>query len=332
MNGGFPNTVNHEESEKYPPNIQKLFAAGLPIPYVPPIDYPIECRKTTTISPISNYKSLINTHVEQLNHQTLASPNQTLNSSIEAARIKKINHQKSFERQLNDWNNPQLLAKNEQEFMKDPYKTVFISRLDYKLTEIDISNGFNNFGPINSIKIIRDINSNKSRGYGFIVFEKDLDAKNCVRELAATGIKLPGTSRTILVDMERGRLIRNWKPRRLGGGLGGRNYSKPEVISGNSRFDFNPNASAAASGRRMNLSLNPYQDKFKSQSQGHSRYKSASPPVYPPQTYPPQAFSSSQPPYASQLSFSSQLAYSSRSIKDKYSSYSRSSKSIRQRD
>ena len=32
--------------------------------------------------------------------------------------------------------------------------------------------------------------------------------------------------RRIKVDVERGRTVKGWKPRRFGGGLGGRNYSK----------------------------------------------------------------------------------------------------------
>lgn len=34
----------------------------------------------------------------------------------------------------------------------------------------------------------------------------------------------------ILVDVERGRTVRGWKPRRLGGGLGGRPKKEPENI------------------------------------------------------------------------------------------------------
>jgi len=36
----------------------------------------------------------------------------------------------------------------------------------------------------------------------------------------------------ILVDVERGRTVRGWKPRRLGGGLGGRPKKEPEPFGG----------------------------------------------------------------------------------------------------
>lgn len=332
----FTKTVNLEESEKYPPNIQKLFAPGLPIPYADPIDYPIERRKTKSIAPVSDQKDVIDQYIQHLkaplpSEQPVTNDQAAENRPeliLQRTKARKLQHQRSFQRQLDDWNNPDLLLKNEQEFMKDPYNTVFVARLDYKLTEIDISQAMSKFGPINSIRIVRNTQTNKSRGYGFVVFEKDMDAKACVRELAATGLKIPGVSRTILVDMERGRIIRNWKPRRLGGGLGGRHYTNPQAIVSASP-NFNPNASAAASGRRMNLPMNPYQDKAKQpRPSNNNQYSSTRGPGY----------RSTPPPYSSQsyssqpTSSSSHPAYSSRSIRDKYSNYSRSSNSIRQRE
>lgn len=44
--------------------------------------------------------------------------------------------------------------------------------------------------------------------------------------------------RKILVDVERGRTVKGWKPMKLGGGLGGRHYSKPRdsQLSGSNGF------------------------------------------------------------------------------------------------
>lgn len=42
----------------------------------------------------------------------------------------------------------------------------------------------------------------------------------------AEGIKILG--KRILVDVERGRTVKGWKPQRLGGGLGGRKKPEPE--------------------------------------------------------------------------------------------------------
>lgn len=225
---------------------------------------------------------------------------------------KKQELKNSYQRQLQEWNDPELLQKNEQDFMKDPFRTVFISRLDYSLTELDISKNFNKYGVIESISIIRDKKLGKSRGYGFVVFERDEDAKSCIKELAPTGLKIrienkPFT-RTILIDMERGRLVRNWKPRRLGGGLGGRHYTKPSHTHSN-------NASAAASGRRLHLSSNPYQNNSKSPSHPSTRH-------VPRPSAPRPSVENKQPRPAAYGSYG--LIENNESVRDKYAKYTSS--------
>ena len=56
----------------------------------------------------------------------------------------------------------------------------------------------------------------KPRGYAFVEFERDKDMVAAYKH--ADGRKID--NRRVLVDVEKGRTVRNWKPRRLGGGLG----------------------------------------------------------------------------------------------------------------
>ncbi|EGW33058.1 uncharacterized protein SPAPADRAFT_60375 [Spathaspora passalidarum NRRL Y-27907] len=269
-----------DDTEKYPPNIQKLFGPKPPFLYIPPTDYPPEQRSTTAIAPISSIKDHISSYITQYKSEPKPTTSTTI-STVEAFRQKKQRHQESFTRQLAQWNDPELFAKNEREFMKDPYRTVFIARLDYSVTELDISSAFSKYGVIESIRIIRDKNG-KSRGYGFIVFERTNDAKNCVNELCRSGILLK--NRHALVDFERGRIIRNWKPRRLGGGEGGRGYTAA-----------GRKASAAATARRVHIANNP----------GYT-------PSYIPQTQYGNGYRPQQQPQESPVSTS---------IKDKYAKY-----------
>lgn len=190
--------------------------------------------------------------------------------------------------------------------MKDPYKTVFLARLDYLLTELDISKHISKYGVIDSIRIIRD-RDGRSRGYGFVAFERESDAKNCVKELAPTGLKIPvpgkSLTRTILVDIERGRLVRNWKPRRLGGGLGGRHYTKPNPYHSN-------NASAAASGRRLGFTSGPAYSSSSQLLLGYratSRYPPARNSIEPKAATSSPSYRSEQPPVPS--------------VRDKYAKY-----------
>ncbi|WVQ72744.1 hypothetical protein IAR50_002304 [Cryptococcus sp. DSM 104548] len=99
----------------------------------------------------------------------------------------------------------------------DPYKTLFIARLSKKATETDLQREFEMYGPIERIRIVRD-RKGKSTGYAFIVYERERDMKAAYKD--AEGI--PVHHKKILVDVERGRTVKGWKPQRLGGGLGGR--------------------------------------------------------------------------------------------------------------
>ncbi|WVQ82234.1 hypothetical protein IAT38_004362 [Cryptococcus sp. DSM 104549] len=99
----------------------------------------------------------------------------------------------------------------------DPYKTLFISRLSKKATETDLRREFEMYGAIERIRIVRD-RKGKSNSYAFIVYERERDMKAAYKD--AEGI--PIHHKKILVDVERGRTVKGWKPHRLGGGLGGR--------------------------------------------------------------------------------------------------------------
>lgn len=245
------------EGEKYPRKIEKLFTPKLPFLHKQPIDYPPHERATPVITLISAWKLEFEKYCTEFKSSDEEQKQRPL--------TKKQLREASLKRQMDDWEDAEAFAKND--FLKDPYKTVFVARLYYSLTELDLSKHFTKYGTIESIRIIRNTETGQSRGYGFIVFEREADAKNCIRELSPTGLSIDPPSseskpRKILVDMERGRLVRNWRPRRLGGGLGGRHYTSASSIGSS-------DASAASSGRRLNLSMNPYHG---SASQASARY------------------------------------------------------------
>lgn len=79
------------------------------------------------------------------------------------------------------------------------------------------------YGPIQRIRVVSD-KEGRSRGYAFIVFERERDMRAAYKD--AEGIKIKG--RRTMVDVERGRTVKDWKPTRLGGGLGGLTRKKKE--------------------------------------------------------------------------------------------------------
>lgn len=59
----------------------------------------------------------------------------------------------------------------------DPYKTLFISRLSKEATEEDLRREFAMYGHIDKLRIVRDPKTGKSRGYAFILYEREKDMK-----------------------------------------------------------------------------------------------------------------------------------------------------------
>jgi U1 small nuclear ribonucleoprotein len=72
--------------------------------------------------------------------------------------------------------------------------------------------------------MVEDKNTGKPRGYAFIEFEHERDMKTAYKH--ADGRKIDG--RRILVDVERGRTVKDWRPRKIGGGLGSSRKNRPK--------------------------------------------------------------------------------------------------------
>lgn len=66
------------------------------------------------------------------------------------------------------------------------------------------------------VRLITDQVTNKPRGYAFVEYAHTRDMKSAYKQ--ADGRKVD--NKRVLVDVERGRTVPNWRPRRLGGGLG----------------------------------------------------------------------------------------------------------------
>ncbi|KAI9269288.1 hypothetical protein BDA99DRAFT_435176, partial [Phascolomyces articulosus] len=103
----------------------------------------------------------------------------------------------------------------DEKIQGNPFNTLFVSRLSYELTESDLMREFEQYGPIKNMRLVRTAEG-KPRGYAFIEYEREKDMRAAYKD--ADGIKMLG--RRIAVDVERGRTVKGWRPRRLGGGLG----------------------------------------------------------------------------------------------------------------
>merc|ERR1712146_273162 len=75
--------------------------------------------------------------------------------------------------------------------------------------------GFEVFGSIKRTRMIYD-QKGKPRGYAFVEFDHERDLRNAYKQ--GDGKKIDG--RRVMVDVERGRTVEGWLPRRFGGGRG----------------------------------------------------------------------------------------------------------------
>lgn len=131
-------------------------------------------------------------------------------------------------------------ARRDPKIAGDPLKTLFVGRLSFATDEAAIAAFFARFGRVTRARLVRDVVTQQSRGYAFVEFDRERDFARAYRE--AHRHELDG--RTILVDYERSRVMPGWKPRRLGGGLGGRKESG-QLRFGGRDHPFRPPAAAA---------------------------------------------------------------------------------------
>jgi len=61
--------------------------------------------------------------------------------------------------------------------------TIYVGNINYSLTEEDIRNIFEVMGKVESVKIVQDKRSGKSKGYGFIEMPDKKEAMEAIKTL-----------------------------------------------------------------------------------------------------------------------------------------------------
>jgi len=154
----------------------------------------------------------------------------------------------------------------------DAFKTVFISRINFDTREDKLRREFEEFGYIRKIHMVCDIKTGKPRGYAFIEYETEKGMRSAFKY--GDGRKIDG--RRVVVDIERGRTVKNWKPRRFGGGLGGTRIGAPEMnIAHSGRVEPRQYQDKLARAQKIRERLlNPANDEDKDRDRSRSRDKS----------------------------------------------------------
>ena len=86
---------------------------------------------------------------------------------------------------------------------------IYVGNISWSMTDEDLKNLFVSYGTVSSAKILREKNTGRSKGFGFVEMEDDDAAKNAIASLNESEVQ----GRKIIVNES--------KPRPEGGGGGG---------------------------------------------------------------------------------------------------------------
>ncbi|XP_063702719.1 U1 small nuclear ribonucleoprotein 70 kDa [Culicoides brevitarsis] len=200
-----------------PPNLLALFAPRDPIPYLPPPDKLPHEKKSRGYLGVGAFLDFF----EDPKDTPPATKVETREERIERRRKERAEQVAyRLEREIATWD-PQSI----QDATEDPFKTLFVARINYDTSESKLRREFEVYGPIKKIILVHNSESGKPRGYAFIEYEHERDMHSAYKH--ADGKKIDG--KRVLVDVERARTVKGWLPRRLGGGLGGTRRGGIEV-------------------------------------------------------------------------------------------------------
>lgn len=194
-----------------PPELLRLFEARPPLPYLPPTR-PLPHERDDCSH--GHYGLLGPINKLPWTEPKPPKPMET--------KLQRLERKKREKMELAAYKVEQAIAlwdpNTNPESTTDPYRTLFVGRLNYDTTEAKLRREFETYGTIKKIIMVQDRETGKPRGYAFIEYKREKDMHEAYKR--ADGKRIDG--RRVLVDVERGRTSKGWLPRRLGGGLGGR--------------------------------------------------------------------------------------------------------------
>ncbi|RVE42662.1 hypothetical protein evm_012691 [Chilo suppressalis] len=186
-----------------PPNLLALFAARDPIPYLPPAAKLPHEKKQKGYDGVGAFLNVFE-HPSETPPPTRV---ETREERMERRRRERAEQTAyKLEQEIALWD-PAANARA----TTDPFKTLFVARINYDTSESKLRREFEGYGPIKKIYMIFNKDNDKPRGYAFIEYEHERDMHSAYKH--ADGKKIDG--KRVLVDVERARTVKGWLPRRL---------------------------------------------------------------------------------------------------------------------
>ena len=94
---------------------------------------------------------------------------------------------------------------------------IYVGNLDFTLTEDELQQVFAEYGEVVSVKIVKDRDTGRAKGFGFVEMANDGEAKTAIEELEGAELK----GRNIRVNEARPRPEKSDRPSGGSRGFGG---------------------------------------------------------------------------------------------------------------
>src|SRR6185503_11854267 len=94
---------------------------------------------------------------------------------------------------------------------------IYVGNLSWSMTDDDLSNLFSQYGSVTSAKILKEKNTGRSKGFGFVEMEDDEAAKTAIATLNESEVQ----GRKLIVNESQPRPEGSGYKRSGGGGYGG---------------------------------------------------------------------------------------------------------------
>ena len=231
--GGIGGGSGPQHPTGLPPNLLALFEPRPPLEYMPP---PARPKKTLALTGIAALVGEFEDPKRGEKSDDFSDADADFSARVPVgletrdarsrriAREKKARHAETLQRQIETYDP----KRDENAGDTDPYKTLFVGRLSYDADEETLRREFETFGDVRTVTIPKrrfvDASERRHCGYAFVEFAREDDMKAAYR--GANGRTIEG--RRVVVDAERARAVPDWRPRRLGGGVGRGRLEKPK--------------------------------------------------------------------------------------------------------
>lgn len=156
-----------------PPNLQLLFAARPTPRWVPPVDFPPEQRTTSKIDGVAAFVDLLREHKENdsakwmdfddgdAEHMKTVTEDfvKDWTDSRHQHRVNKRLEKQEKQKKLLTEDAKNFDPSKDPKIDGDPMKTLFVSRLSYKVTERELEKEFGRFGPLRKVWLLNHSSS-----------------------------------------------------------------------------------------------------------------------------------------------------------------------------